>query len=228
MTIAGAFLLPACITHAHAEKLYSPVYVKQTTGVCGDLASLKYRDGLIRQNRTEALSGINTMATFTGECGNAPEGQWMFFDQANGDYVCLRPRLGADCAWVRKVAVGEIVELSIPAQKPNCQAMAAAIDKSRKFQDELTARWKSERPKNRAEDFARGFMGDVLGMVTGVNGSQIDNAKYCLWNFVSAQEEARRYLAHRACPAISPGKAELERQAYDGRMRLTNETCTPH
>jgi hypothetical protein len=105
--------------------------------------------------------------------------------------------------------------------------MAAVIDKSRKFQDELTARWKSEQPKNAAESFARGLMGDMLGTVTGVNGNHVDNAKRCLYNFVSAQEEARRYLAHRACPTISPGKAELERQAYDGTMRFANETCTP-
>lgn len=227
MRIVLALFLSAYVSAAHAEKLYSPVYIKQATGACGNLASLKYRDGLIKGNRTEALSGINTMATFTGECGNAPEGQWMFFDQASGDYVCLRPRLGADCAWVRKAAVGEIVELSIPTQKPNCQAMAAAIDKSRKFQDELIARWKSEQPKNAAESFAHGLMGDMLGTVTGVNGNHVDNAKRCLFNFVSAQEEARRYLAHRACPAISPGKAELERQAYDSRIHFADDTCTP-
>lgn len=228
MRIAVVLLLSACATAAHAEKLYSPVYVKQTTAACGDLASLKVRDGLIQQNRTETLSGINTMSALTGECGNAPEGQWMFFDQASGEYVCLRPRLGADCAWIRKAAVGEIVELSVPTRKPDCHAMAAAIDKSRKFEDELSARHKAERPANMAEDFARGVMGDMLGMVTGVNGNRVDRAKICLYYFVSAQEEARRLLAYQACPALGAGKTEQERQGYSVTMRVVNETCTPH
>jgi hypothetical protein len=215
MRIALALAFTACISAAHAEKLYSPVYIKQTTGACGDLASLKYRDQLVHENRTEALSGINTMAAMSGECGNAPEGQWMFFDQANGDYVCLRPRLGADCAWVRKSAVGEIVELKASTQKPNCQAIAASIDKSRKFQDELTSRYRSEQPNGVAEGIAHGLMGDMLGMVTGVNGSRVDHAKRCLFNYVSAQEEARRYLVYRACPArflgLSPRTLEKHR-----------------
>lgn len=227
MRVAIAFVMAAWASTAHADKLYSPVYIKQTTAACGDIASLKIRDGLLKQNRTEMLSGMNTLSAVTGECGNAPESQWMYFDQASGDYVCLRPRLGAECAWVRKVSVGEIVELNFSAKKPDCQAMAAAIDKSRKFEDDLTARYLSERPKSRAEDFARDLMGGMLGMVTGVTNTQVDHAKSCLYNFVKGQEEARRYLSHRACPALAPGRAEKERSAYNGTLRYTDEFCTP-
>jgi hypothetical protein len=71
-------------------------------------------------------------------------------------------------------------------------------------------------------------MGDMLGMVTGVNGGRVDHAKSCVYYFVSAQEEARRMLAYKACPSLGAGKAEQERQAYSVTMRVVNETCTPH
>nr|WP_157872633.1 hypothetical protein [Bradyrhizobium sp. ORS 278] len=221
-----AALLCMLATSAHAAKLYAPVYVKQTTAACRNLASVQYRDSLIREQRTETLSGINTMATFTGECGNAPEGQWMFFDQSNGNYACLRPRLGADCAWLRKSALGEIVELTTPANKPNCSALSAAVEKSKKFEAELTERWRAERPKSRAEDFARGMLGDMLGMVTGVDGGRVDHAKNCLYYAISAQEKARRTLIFEACPVL--GNAAQERQYFSALNRTISDTCAPH
>ncbi|WP_316201347.1 MULTISPECIES: hypothetical protein [unclassified Bradyrhizobium] len=226
MRIAATVALCMLTTSAHAERLYSPVYVKQTTAACGDLASLKVRDNLLRQNRTEMLSGLNTMSVFTGECANAPAGQWMFFDQASGDYVCLRPRLGAECAWLPKSAVGEIVELTVSTRSPNCPALSSAADKSKKYEAELTSRWRAEQPKSRAEDFARGMLGDMLGMVTGVPGGRVDHAKNCLYYSVSAQEKARRVLIYQACPSL--GNAGQERQNFSALNKIISDTCAPH
>lgn len=165
--------LPAA--HA-ADRLYAPVMVKQSTLACPNLASLKMRDGLARQDRTETLDGVNSFGRISGECGTAPEGQWMFFEQASGAYVCLRPRLGADCSWLHRASVGEIVELG-SNQKPNCQALAVLVEKSRKYEDERSREHAASQPKNMGESFVRGFLGDVVGQV-GVNGRQmVTNAR---------------------------------------------------
>lgn len=210
-----------------AERLYAPVMVKQPTLACPNLASLKMRDGLAREDRTETLDGVNSLGRLTGECGKAPEGQWMFFEQASGAYVCLRPRLGADCSWVHRASVGEIVELG-SNQKPNCQALAAIVEKSRKYQDEQSRAYYAEQPKNMAQSFVRGFLGDVAGMAA-VNGRPIvtnaDKSLSCHHDFVSAQETARRLVAYRACPSL--GNAEQERTNYNATMRWANERCSP-
>jgi hypothetical protein len=210
-----------------ADRLYSPVMIKQPTIACPNIASLKLRDGLAQQDRTETLDGVNSLGGLVEKCGTAPEGQWMFFEQASGAYVCLRPRLGADCSWVHRASVSEIVELG-SNQKPNCQALAATVEKSRKYQAELSKEYTSSQPKNMGESFVRGFLGDVVGMV-GVNGRQVvvnaDKKLSCHHDFVTAQETARRLVAYRACPSL--GNAEQERANYNATMRWANERCSP-
>lgn len=210
-----------------ADRLYAPVMVKQSTLACQNLASLKVRDGLARQDRTETLDGVNSFGRISGECGTAPEGQWMFFEQANGAYVCLRPRLGADCSWLHRASVGEIVELG-SNQKPNCQALAALVEKSRKYQEERSREHAATHPKNMGESFVRGLLGDVVGQV-GVNGRQMvtnaDKRLSCHNDFVMAQETARRLVAYRTCPSL--GNAEQERTNYTATMKWANERCTP-
>lgn len=125
------------------------------------------------KQRTETLSGINTTATFTGECGTVPEGQWMFLDGWNGNYVCLRPRLGADCAWVRRSAIGDVAEL-YPGRTfeqgnkgISCAQWATVVEKSAAKEKDYTNKWLASRPKNAGEEFAQGMLSAVVGTFTG-------------------------------------------------------------
>jgi len=235
MRIALAILASFVVTAAHAEKLFTPVYIKQTTGACGNLASLQYRDSLIREGRTESLSGINTMAAFTGECGNVPEGQWMFLDGWNGNYVCLRPRLGADCAWVRRGAVGEVTEL-FPGRTfeqgnkgVSCAQWAAVVEKSTAKEKDYTKKWLASGPKNPVEEFAQGMLTGMLGMVTGgPDSSTVNHANACVYYFATAQEQGRRLTAYAHCPALGAnGKKETERALYQSTLKLANDGCAP-
>lgn len=227
--------LSACVSAAHAEKLYSPVYVKQTTGACGNLASLQYRDQLIQEGRTEALSGINTMATFTGECGTAPEGQWMFYESSKGKYVCLRPRVGADCAWVRREAVGDIAEV-FPGQDPkqgnkgaSCASLTPVVQKSFATEQDYDAKYRASRSKGVAEDFAKGMLSAVVGTFTGgPDHDAVQHANACVYYFATAQEKARRLTAYQACPALgASGQQQKDREAYNGLIRLVDDICAP-
>jgi len=236
MRIVAILLLSACVTAAHAEKLFTPVYVKQTTAACGNLASLQYRDALIREQRTESLSGINTMATFTGECGNVPEGQWMFLDGWSGNYVCLRSRLGADCAWVRRGAIGEVAEL-YPGRTfeqgnngVSCPQWAAVVEKSAAKEKDYTTKWLASRPKNAAQEFAQGMLTGMLGMVTGgPDSGAVNHANACVYYFATAQEQGRRLTAYAHCPALGAnGKKETVRALYQSTLKLANDSCAPH
>jgi hypothetical protein len=236
MRIALAILASLAVTAAHAEKLFTPVYIKQTTGICGNLTSLQYRDSLIREGRTESLSGINTMATFTGECGNVPEGQWMFLDGWSGNYVCLRPRLGADCAWVRRSAIGEVAEL-YPGRTfeqgnngVSCAQWAAVVEKSAAKEKDYTKKWLGSRPKNVGEEFAQGMLSAVVGTFTGgPDSGAVNHANACVYYFATAQEQGRRLTAYAHCPALGAnGKREQERALYQSTLKLANDSCAPH
>jgi len=230
------FLFSAMITSAQAERLFVPVYIKQTTAACGNLASLQYRDHLIREQRGETLSGINTMSAFTGECGNAPEGQWMFLEGYRGNYVCLRPRLGADCAWVRREAVGEIVELfpgrTFEQGNKNvpCSSWSQVVQKSRATEKDYTDKWRASRPANRAEDFALGVLTGALGIVTGgADSNALQHANACVYYFATAQEKARRLVAYRSCPSLGANGQQAEDQlGYTNMIKIANESCAPH
>ncbi|HEY0329878.1 MAG TPA: hypothetical protein VGC77_12350 [Rhodopseudomonas sp.] len=236
MRIVLGLLLSAVITSAQAERLFVPVYVKETTAACRNLASLEYRDRLIREQRGETLSGINSMSAFTGECGNAPEGQWMFLEGYRGNYVCLRPRVGADCAWVRRAAVGEIVELfpgrTFEQGNKNvpCSSWSQVVAKSRATEKDYTQKWRASRPANRAEDFALGVLTGALGVVTGgPDSNDVQHADACVYYFASAQEKARRLVAYRSCPALGAnGQQEEDQRGYSAMISLVSDSCVPH
>jgi hypothetical protein len=186
-------------TGAHAEWLYSPVYIRQTTAACGNFDALKLRDHLARQGQAESLAGLNTMTTFTGGCGNVPEGQWMFLDGWREEYVCLRVRLGADCAWVRRGTIGDVAEL-FPGRTfeqgnkgVTCAQWGQALQKSEQTEKDYTAKWLASRPKSAGEEFAKGLLSTVVGTFTGAPGSgAVASANACVYYFATALEQARR------------------------------------
>lgn len=228
--------LLATTTNAEAERLYSPVYVKQTTGACGDLAGLQYRDQLIRQGRTETLDGINTMSAFTGGCANVPEGQWLFYEGHRGVYVCLRVRVGADCAWVRREAVGDIAEVfpGRTSEQGNkgvtCASWGPVVQKSFATERDYDAKYQAGRSKGVGEDFAKGMLSAVVGTFTGgPDHNAVQHANDCVYYFATAQEKARRLTAYKACPALGAnGQQQKDRDGYTSLIRLVNDICVPH
>ena len=235
MRWAFILLCSAYVTAAHAEKLFSPVYIKQTTAACGNLASLKVRDAMIAQQRTETLSQMNTLATMTGECGNAPEGQWMFLDGWSGNYACVRPRLGADCAWVRRSAIGDVAEL-FPGRTfeqgnkgVTCDQWAKVVAKSEGEEKEITRKWLASRSRGPAEDFAKGMLSAVVGTFTGgPDSGQVDHANACVYYFATAQEQAKRLTAFNNCPVLGAGKKDDTQRLYSSTLKLANGNCAPH
>lgn len=235
MRVALAILFSTWISIAHATPLYSPVNITQTTGACNDISSLEMRDRMISQNRTESLQKMNSVATFTGECGTAPQGQWMFFEGWHGNYVCLRPRLGADCAWIRRNSIGEVAEY-FPGRTfeqgnkgVSCAQWAQVVKKSELKEKDFTHQWLAAKPKNVGEEFAQGMISAAIGTFTGGPDSiQVNHANNCEYYFASAREQARRLTAFSYCPALGAnGKNKETRNLYNSTLKLANE-CAPH
>src|ERR1700692_4357074 len=64
-----------------------------------------------------------------------------------GNYVCLRPRPRADCAWVRREAVGEVVEvfpgrtLEQGNKDVPCPSWGKVVDKSFATETDIRQKW---------------------------------------------------------------------------------------
>lgn len=221
-------------TSALAERYFTPVYITKTSAACRQLSSLQYRDSLISQQRSERLSETNTMSAFSGDCTNAIQGQWMFFDGINGKYVCLRPRPGADCYWLRREAVGEIVEIA-PAQQaakgnrpPDCASWSPIVQKSLATEKDIMAKWRASRGNsNLGTDLVRGILTGALGVVTGGPDSrQVDAANACVMEFAKTQEIGRRLYAYSFCPAlVGPEQQQRDNAEYRAVMQSIRETC---
>jgi hypothetical protein len=232
--VALAMTVWLALTPAAAEKFFTPVYVKQTTAACRDLNSLQYRDSLISDQRTEALQGQNTLSTFTGDCTNAVQGEWMFFDGYNGRYVCLRPRPGADCLWLRREAVGEIVEV-FPGRKLEqgnkgvaCPNWSQVVQKSLATEKDIMAKWRAhEGPSNAGTDLVKNLLTGALGVVTGgPTSGQVGHANACVMYFATAQEKGRRLFAYSLCPSVAdPARQQYDRAEYNATIKEVALSC---
>jgi hypothetical protein len=100
----------------------------------------------------------------------------MFFEGYTGNYVCLRPRPRADCAWVRREAVGEVVEvfpgrtLEQGNKDVPCPSSGKVVDKSFATETDIRQKWRASGPQNAGEQFAAGILSGALGIVTGRPG----------------------------------------------------------
>lgn len=227
--LAAASML-LCASTAHAEKFFAPVYIKQTSPYCRTLVEIQYRAKLKREQRQEALAEQRTMSAFTGNCGTAFEGKWMFFDGYNGRYICLRPRPGADCVWMEREAAGEIVAL-FPGRTfeqgnkgVSCSAWAAVVQKSRATEKDIMAKWRGHASKtSQGQEIIGNIITGTLGMTTP---SQISHANACLMYSLTAQERGRRLTAYDWCPTIAdPATKAEDRAQYTALIKEITLSC---
>lgn len=227
--LAACAALVASISAAHADRLFTPVYIKKTALSCKMLPELQYRERLIRDQRDEANSNEKFISAMTGFCGVIREGAWMFYDGSRGPYICLRPRRGADCVWLPRDAAGEIVELPPGgSKKMSCATWAKIVDQSTAKENQYKQAWRASMGEpSIASDFMQGMLSGVQGMVSrGPTSMNVRHANSCVLNYATGQERGRRLYAYQQCPALGAGRREADATEYSAIMKYIGEFCT--
>lgn len=217
---------------AHAQKLFTPVEIIRDTRYCQDVAMLLFRQSLQEQQRTESLNGTQSTDIFTGMCGAVPAGKWMFYDgyyAKNPNYVCLRPRLGADCLWFPRQDVGEVFEAypGYPVDKSNkgisCAAWRNVVTRSQANTEMWRQKWLATKPPtNVGQQLFEGLIGGAVGVDT----VRARSANSCLTNFHYMQELARRITAYRFCPSLgADGVSERAMTEYQSLAKYVSDFC---
>ena len=229
-----AAIIALSATTAQAQHLFTPVYIKKTSLFCRFLGDLQYRERLQRDERTETLHNEGFISQMVGNCGIAHEGQWMFFQGSRGNnYVCLRPRRGADCVWLNRNAIGDIPEL-FPGRTlvqgnrtVSCAAWSKVVQTSLAKEQDMAAKLRAaSRGQNLGTEFMQNVISGALGVVTGgPTTSQVTHAKMCVFNFAKAQGLGRRLTAYHNCPSLAVEHQPRDRAEYNAVINYLVEYC---
>ena len=232
--IIVSMVIVLCAGSARAEHLFTPVYIKKTSLFCRSIGDLQYRERLQREQRTETLHNEGFISQMVGNCGLAHEGQWMFFSGFHGNnYVCLRPRRGADCVWLNRSAIGDIPEL-FPGhtlvqgnRKVSCAAWDKVVQKSLAKEQVMVARLRAaSRGQNMGTELMQNVLSGAMGVLTGgPTTSQVTHAKMCVFDFAKAQELGRRLTAYHNCPSLAVQHQPRDRAEYQAVIRYVVENC---
>lgn len=227
LAFAACAAILASMATAHADRLFTPVYIKKTTLSCKILPDLQYREKLIRDQREEANDQEKFVSAMTGLCGVIHEGAWMFYDGFRGPYICLRPRRGADCVWLRRDAAGEIVELPPGGKKLPCSAWARIVEQSAAKENQYMQSWRASMGKpSIASDFMQGMLSDMQSMVSrGPTSMNVRHGNSCVMRYATSQELGRRLYAYQQCPALGNGRKEADALEYNAKMKSITEFC---